>query len=497
MRIRKLTLRNYRVYAEQPPFEFEARFTVVAGINGRGKTALLDGLALLCSRFLPQVSSARGGYRTITPREVHVGAVTADLGMKVNCAKIPLEYQLTYNKENRRIKTTRFSAVVKQEVKKAYGDPARAGDATPLAVYYTTERAGYRLPKTLPQEVPRGQAAAYLGALFNRTVNFRDFMSRYRSAITVERTEQVSNPNYLGDRVVAAISHALTTFLGGFGNLRVQEEPLRLLVEKAGVALDLSQLSDGERSFLAMICDLGRRLALANPLLSNPLHGAGVVLIDELELHLHPKWQREVISKLRSTFPNIQFIATTHSPFVIQALKPGELINLDPEEFGEYAGKSIEDIAENVMGVELPQRSARYSKMMRAAEEYFRLLRTPDALPGDVDAAKQRLNELSEPFSDDPAFQALLKLERTIWQGGEDAKGADLLQRSRHYREMTSVAESYIRLLRTPGAPRRDVDALEQRLNELSEPFRDDPAFQALLRLGRETQQEGGSGATD
>ena len=418
MRIRELTLRNYRVYAEHPPFTFADRFTVVAGINGRGKTALLDGLAILCSRFLPHVLSVRSGYRTITPLEVHVGAVEAELSMKTNCAGIPLEYQLTYNTESRQIKTTRLSATARQEVKKAYGDPTRADDAAPLAVYYTTDRAGYRLPKKLPQKVPHGQATAYSGALINRTVNFRDFMARYWSAVTVERTERRDNPNYLGDRAVAAISRALTTFLGGFENLRVQQEPLRLLVDKAGVALDLSQLSDGERSFLAMICDLGRRLALANPLLENPLHGAGVVLIDELELHLHPKWQREVTERLRKTFPNIQFIATTHSPFVIQALRPGELINLDPDEFGEYADKSIEDIAENVMGVELPQKSAQYRKMMSAAEEYFRLLRTPSTLPQDVDAAEQQLNMLSEPFSDDPAFRALLKLERETRRGG-------------------------------------------------------------------------------
>ena len=418
MRIRELTLRNYRVYAERQRFEFADRFTVVAGINGRGKTALLDGLAILCSRFLPHVSSARSGYRTITPQEVHIGAVSAELGMKVTCAGIPIEYQLTYNKESRQIKTTKLLAAVKQEVKQAYGDPTRADDAAPLAVYYTTDRAGCRLPKKLPQEVPRGQAAAYSGALFNRTVNFRDFMARYRSAVMVDRAEQWVDSNYLGDHAVAAISRALTTFLGGFENLRVQENPLRLLVDKAHVALDLSQLSDGERSLLAMICDLGRRLALANPLIENPLDGAGVVLIDELELHLHPKWQREVTEKLRTTFPNIQFIATTHSPFVIQALRPGELINLDPDEFHEYADQSIEDITENVMGVDLPQKSERYRQMMSAAEEYFRVLRTPGTLPGDVDAAEQRLNIFSEPFSDDPAFQALLKLERETRQGG-------------------------------------------------------------------------------
>ena len=325
MRIRELTLRNYRVYAEQPPFEFEDRFTVVAGINGRGKTALLEGLALLCSRFLPHVSSARSGYRTITPSEVHIGTVSAELGMKVNCAKIPLDYKLTYDKEYRQIETTELSSAIKQEVKKAYGDPTRADDAAPLAVYYTTDRAGYRLPQNLPTEVPRGQAAAYSGALLNRTVNFRDFMARYRSAIMVERTERKDNPNYLGDPAVAAISHALTTFLGGFENLRVQEEPLRLLVDKDGETLDLSQLSDGERSFLAMICDLGRRLALANPRLDNPLHGSGVVLIDELELHLHPKWQRQIVHNLTKTFPRCQFIATTHSPQVVASVEPDQV----------------------------------------------------------------------------------------------------------------------------------------------------------------------------
>jgi hypothetical protein len=248
-------------------------------------------------------------------------------------------------------------------------------------------------------------------------------MARYRSAITLE-AERRDNPSFLGNPAVAAIGTALATFLDGFANLRVQESPPRLLVDKAGVPLGLSQLSDGERSFLALVCDLGRRLALANPTLEDPLRGGGVVLIDELELHLHPRWQREVGDKLRATFPNVQFIAATHSPFVIQSLRPGELINLDPEEFAEYSNKSIEDIAENVMGVELPQRSERYRLMMEAAEQYFRLLRgPPPAGAGAIAALEERLNELAAPFSDDPAFQALLKLERETQGGGGNAAG--------------------------------------------------------------------------
>jgi predicted ATP-binding protein involved in virulence len=330
MRIRELTLRNYRAFAEPPPFSFGDRFTVIAGINGTGKTALLEGLALLCSRILPLISPARSGYRTISPSEVHLNATSVELAMKANCAGIPLEYKLTYTREDNKIVTSNLTAVVKRTVRNAYGDPTRSDDAAPLAVYYTTDRAGYRLPKKLPTEVPRGQAAAYTGALLNRTVNFKDFMARYRSAIVIGNEER-DNPSFLGARAVSVISEALTTFLGGFENLRIEEEPLRLKVDKGGVPLDISQLSDGERSFLAIVCDLGRRLALANPKIENPLHGAGVVLIDELELHLHPKWQREVVEKLRTTFPNIQFIATTHSPQIIGELSRDEVRLLRPE----------------------------------------------------------------------------------------------------------------------------------------------------------------------
>lgn len=421
MRIRELTLENYRAFGERRSFPFSASFTAIAGINGRGKTSLLDGLALLASRILPHISPARSGYRSVGPLDLHEGHGPMLLSMKITCGDIPIEFAVRLEEGAKAPTVTQLSPAVKQAARNVYGDPSRADDAAPLVVYFTTDRAWYRLPKQLSTEVPRGQAAAYAGALFNRTVNFRDFMARYRSAIVLQEEELRSNPSYLGDRAVGTISEALSIFLGGFRNLRVEQSPLRLLVDKGGQSFDLSQLSDGERSFLALICDLGRRLALANPELSNPLHGAGVVLIDELELHLHPKWQREVRDKLLATFPNVQFVTTTHSPFIIQSMKPGELINLDPEEFAEYSDKSIEDISEHVMGVELPQKSKRYIEMMAAAEEYFALVRQPNPDASLLAAAETRLNELSVPFSDDPAFQALLKLEReSKAPGGSD-----------------------------------------------------------------------------
>ncbi|MFY0567387.1 AAA family ATPase [Archangium lansingense] len=95
--------------------------------------------------------------------------------------------------------------------------------------------------------------------------------------------------------------------------------------------LPFEMLSDGVRNMLAMVGDIAYRTATLNPHLRElaPSNTPGIVLIDELDLHLHPLWQREVVDDLRSVFPAIQFVATSHSPFIIQSLRRNELINLD------------------------------------------------------------------------------------------------------------------------------------------------------------------------
>jgi predicted ATP-binding protein involved in virulence len=81
-------------------------------------------------------------------------------------------------------------------------------------------------------------------------------------------------------------------------------------------------LSDGEKCLLAMVGDLARRLAIANPDYPDALQGEAIVLIDEIELHLHPSWQRNIIPALKRTFPKCQFIITTHSPQVLSYIQP-------------------------------------------------------------------------------------------------------------------------------------------------------------------------------
>jgi predicted ATP-binding protein involved in virulence len=140
----------------------------------------------------------------------------------------------------------------------------------------------------------------------------------------------------------------------------------------------------------------------------------GVVLIDELDLHLHPSWQKKTVHNLKQTFPQIQFITTTHSPFVIQELDDGELIRLDSEVVGEYVDQSIEDIAENVQGVENPQWSRKRQQMFETAKQYYHTLQKMkgDTSHEDVKRLRAKLDELSQPFADNLAYHAFLEQER-------------------------------------------------------------------------------------
>ena len=110
----------------------------------------------------------------------------------------------------------------------------------------------------------------------------------------------------------------MTRFLPDYGNLRPDERGRSLLIDLNGTTLPVKLLSEGELGVLAMVLDLTRRLAQANPKMEDPAAEAeAIVLIDEIELHLHPGWQRRIIGNFTATFPKCQFIATTHSPQVI------------------------------------------------------------------------------------------------------------------------------------------------------------------------------------
>jgi predicted ATP-binding protein involved in virulence len=159
-------------------------------------------------------------------------------------------------------------------------------------------------------------------------------------------------------------------------------------------------LSDGERSMVALVLDLARRLSIANPYLKDPLtNGKAVVLIDELDLHLHPRWQRTIARQLTETFRNCQFIATTHSPQIVGAVSPDKitLINdgkvIRPE---QSLGMDTNWILRHLMGVD--ERDADTKQKLQQIEEMIEAEQYDEAT-AQIDSLRNTIGEFPELVS--------------------------------------------------------------------------------------------------
>ena len=180
--------------------------------------------------------------------------------------------------------------------------------------------------------------------------------------------------------------------------------------------LTFEYLSDGQKAMIAMVADLGIRCLILNAGIfgdESIIKSSGVVLIDEIDLHIHPKWQKEIIQNLRRAIPRIQFIITTHSPFVIQALEAGELVEWEQDrKFGMYVNQSLEDIAENVQDVANPQWSLKRQEMFDTAKDIFREMNKATNL-SKLEKTRMRSHFLKsiKPFSDNLAYCAYIELK--------------------------------------------------------------------------------------
>jgi len=345
MNIQQLSLANFRGF-EQIDLTFEPDVNVIAGVNGAGKSGILQALAVLFSRALPEFTpsttkplsftdedichgkpalEASGVFR-VAEQQCHINGQRVrgaeEGGERWNSfwqarqttakpatfAELLAARTLTGNLEASKIETERMLRAL------------QAAPNQPQVIYFSTKRQLAGRPRTLPRLQPFALANAYPFALADREVELRTFMHWFR--VVEDREAKARSRGSLFGPDASVLDHlrsVITAFVPEFTNLRVEEEPnLHFVVEKAGIPLDLHQLSDGERGLLAMLFDMTRRLAIANPQLENPIaQGKAIILIDEIELHLHPQWQRQVLRRFRETFLNCQFIVTTHSPQVI------------------------------------------------------------------------------------------------------------------------------------------------------------------------------------
>lgn len=214
------------------------------------------------------------------------------------------------------------------------------------------------------------------------------------SDVLLQDKQRVEHALVHQDKELEIVKNAIEKFIHEYKNLRITRIPTpRMLIDKNGETLSLNQLSDGEKNMIAMIGDIARRLAMANPTLKNPLEGDGIILIDELDLHLHPAWQRVIVSKLTEVFPNCQFIVTTHSPQILSHVKADHifLLKQDNDTISvlkplESYGKSSDRQLEDILGVA--------SRPLAIKEKLHRLFILIQE--GNLDQAKALMSQLED-----------------------------------------------------------------------------------------------------
>ena len=227
-------------------------------------------------------------------------------------------------------------------------------------LYPATSLTGDLLPcfsrPTEPSRLSGVRERVSLLEVWKRRSRMLSWSASFGSSISViglEVQESTCSENPAAGRKLAACEDAERRFLPDYANLRLEgEDSPQLWINRNSTPIPVQQLSDGERGILAIVLDLTRRLAQANPNFTDPASEAeAVVLIDELDLHLHPKWQRQIAHNLTTTFPQCQFIATTHSPQVIGEV-PHERIHIISDDevyspthsFGVDSSRVLEEI---------------------------------------------------------------------------------------------------------------------------------------------------------
>jgi predicted ATP-binding protein involved in virulence len=438
MQIDKLEIENFKLFTKQE-FNFNPRFNLVIGENGKGKTSLLQAVAVALGGWAHAYIKDKNNLRPIADdeiREIQIdnrfdktketfikaygkGAIV-DQFRKQNeiIAMWTRERDENQQRTHGRVWYAPFNKDYELDFKKLGSN----------VLNYIEKGNRFNLPLIAVYECDRlWQPKSELNIESSATARYSRFdpyidcfhigFNNDENSKWLIKNELSSLQQGKETPVLQSIRHAAKIALENCTAIRFDIEQSRIIVEfENGKKIPFEHLSDGQRTTVSLFCDIARRAAILNPHLEGnaSLETEGIVLIDELDLHLHPKWQRSIIENLRRAFPKIQFICTTHSPFLIQSLRSGEeLIMLDGQPTAQLANKSIEEIAQGIMGVSHPEVAQRYEEMKGVAKNYLETLEEAAIAPEEkLEAFKQQLTSSLAPYADNPAFQAILEMER-------------------------------------------------------------------------------------
>lgn len=387
--------------------EFDQKLTVFIGDNGTGKTSITESITKILSWIPARLEKEGKTSRPINYSDINVNST--------HYAEINVELSIARNSfyESNLARSIKGSGESKESDLSGIDSLANLYRITnakhhlslPIFAFYSADRSSIKQPQTfglekLPKKAGSSRFDAYDGALDldGGSGVFTDFLEWFialdnlvkgdtppeKSKIleeiklleSIEDSPQISqlikqkrtehdaiktpNTDYFA-KEKRTIEKAITSIIPTIKEITVDSSSGRAEIKAKvqGSNVNIAQLSHGQKVTVALVADLSRRLVTLNSHLSNPLESQGIVIIDEIELHLHPKWQQNILLDLRTTFPNIQFIVTTHSPQVLSVVdktsirilseSPNEGIMITTPQY-QTKGVISSDILEQIMG---------------------------------------------------------------------------------------------------------------------------------------------------
>lgn len=328
MRIKELELKNFRCF-EHMSLMLHSNMNVMVGVNGTGKTTILEAIRIFIGAVFCELDKIENKISSpsITDDDVRLHNLERQYSVEIQ-GILDIDKELLHEGiaswdrvlERYGGKTKFGNGKNAKELSKNIQTLIRDGEETavPIIAYYSTDRYK-KEKKNTGLEADGSRLRGYYNAL--------DSMTNIWFFLNIIKTETLWELQSGKQSIILSmVRKVIAGCVPGCAEIVHDVKYDKLIItQRDGEKIPFSSLSDGVRSVLSMVMELSLRCYLLNPYLGEnaPLFTPGIVLIDEIDLHLHPEWQLHILNDLSAMFPRIQFIVSTHAPLILSSVKDG------------------------------------------------------------------------------------------------------------------------------------------------------------------------------